>query len=78
MSAIKDMVEYVVKTLADEPEAVNVNESEGESVIMIELSVAPDDMGRIIGRKGRTINSIRSLARILGAKMDKRVSVEIA
>ena len=78
MSTIKDMVEYVVKTLADEPDAVKVMESEGESVIMIELNVAPDDMGRIIGRKGRTINAIRSLARIIGAKMDKRVSVEIA
>jgi predicted RNA-binding protein YlqC (UPF0109 family) len=78
MSTIKDMVEYVVKALADHPESVSVSESLGESVIMIELSVAPDDMGRIIGRKGRTINAIRSLARILGAKEEKKVSVEIA
>ena len=78
MSTIKDMVEYVFKALDDHPESVSVSESLGESVVMIELSVAPDDMGRIIGRKGRTINAIRSLARILGAKAEKKVSVEIA
>jgi len=77
MSTIKDMVEYVVKSLADHPEAVQVTESEGETVVMVELTVAPDDIGRIIGREGRTINAIRSLARILGAKQEKKVSVEL-
>lgn len=77
MTEIKDMVAYIAESLADKPEAVNVSESIGESVIMIEMSVAPEDMGRMIGRKGRTINAIRSLARILGAKAEKKVSVEI-
>jgi predicted RNA-binding protein YlqC (UPF0109 family) len=77
MTAIKEMVEYIAKNLADEPDAVQVSESIGESIIMIEMNVASNDMGRMIGRKGRTINSIRSLARILGAKMEKKVSVEI-
>lgn len=77
MTAIKDMVEYIAKSLTDEPEAVRVSESVGETVIMIEMNVASEDMGRMIGRKGRTINAIRSLARILGAKMNKKVSVEI-
>lgn len=77
MTAIKDMVEYIAKSLTDKPEAVRVSESVGETVIMIELNVASEDMGRMIGRKGRTINAIRSLARILGAKMEKKVSVEI-
>lgn len=77
MSAIRDMVEYIVKSLADQPDAVTVSESEGEAVVMIELTVAPEDVGRIIGRQGRTINAIRSLARILGAKQDKKVSVEL-
>ena len=77
MSTIKDMVEYVVKSLADHPEAVQVTESEGETVVMVELTVAPDDIGRITGREGRTINAIRSLARILGAKQEKKVSVEL-
>ncbi|MGC9469512.1 MAG: KH domain-containing protein [Anaerolineae bacterium] len=77
MTAIKDMVEYIAKSLADKPEAVEVSESVGEAVIMIEMNVASEDMGRLIGRKGRTINAIRSLARILGAKREKKVNVEI-
>ncbi len=77
MTEIKDMVEYIAKSLADQPTAVEVAESVGDSVIMIEMNVASEDMGRLIGRKGRTINAIRTLARLLGAKMDKKVSVEL-
>ena len=77
MTAIKEMVEYITKSLTDNPDAVRITESIGETVIMIEMNVASEDMGRMIGRKGQTINAIRSLARILGAKMEKKVSVEI-
>jgi hypothetical protein len=77
MSSIKDMVEYIAKSLADRPDEVQVSESQGESVIMVELNVASEDMGRMIGRKGRTINAIRSVARVLGGKMNKKVSIEI-
>ncbi len=77
MTAIKEMVEYITKSLTDDPDAVRITEAIGETVIMIEMNVASEDMGRMIGRKGQTINAIRSLARILGAKMEKKVSVEI-
>jgi uncharacterized protein len=77
MTAIKDMVEFIAKGLADEPDAVRVSESVGETTVTIEMRVASEDMGRMIGRKGRTINAIRALARILGAKMEKKVNVEI-
>ena len=77
MTAIKEMVEYIAKSLTDQPDAVRISEAIGETVIMIEMNVASGDMGRMIGRKGQTINAIRSLARILGAKMEKKVSVEI-
>jgi predicted RNA-binding protein YlqC (UPF0109 family) len=77
MTAIKEMVEYIAKSLTDDPDAVRITEAIGETVIMIEMNVASGDMGRMIGRKGQTINAIRSLARILGAKMEKKVSVEI-
>ena len=77
MTKIKDLVEYIVKALADEPDAVALSEIEGESSIVLELRVAPGDMGRMIGRQGRTINSMRSLARVLGAKMGKKVTLEI-
>ncbi|MCD6285731.1 MAG: KH domain-containing protein [Anaerolineae bacterium] len=74
---MKEMVEYITKSLTDDPDAVRITEAIGETVIMIEMNVASGDMGRMIGRKGQTINAIRSLARILGAKMEKKVSVEI-
>ncbi len=74
---VYDLVEYIVKALADEPDAVNLSEIEGENSIMLELRVAPEDMGRMIGRKGRTINAMRSLARVLAAKMGKKVTLEI-
>ena len=77
MTKIKDLVEYIVKALADEPDAVVLSEIEGESSIVLELRVAPVDMGRMIGRQGRTINSMRSLARVLGAKLGKKVTLEI-
>ncbi len=77
MSKVQDMVEYIVKALADQPEAVTVSEIEGETSIVLELRVAPEDMGRMIGREGRTINAMRSLARVLGAKMGKKVTLEI-
>ena len=78
MTAIKDMVEYMTKALVDNPEAVHISETTGGSSILIDLFVAPGDIGRVIGRKGRHINAMRTLARVLGAKMGKRVSLEIA
>ena len=77
MSKVKDLVEYIVTALADNPDAVQVSEIEGETSIVLEVRVAPDDMGRMIGREGRTINSMRSLARVLGAKTGKQVTLEI-
>ncbi len=77
MSAVKELVEYVAKALADEPEKVAVSEVEGESTLTLELRVSEKDMGRMIGRDGRTINAVRSLARVLGAKSGKRVTLEI-
>ncbi len=77
MSAVRDLVEYIAKSLADKPEAVQVSEIEGATSLMLELRVAPEDMGRMIGREGRTINAMRSLARVLGAKNGKKVTLEI-
>jgi len=77
MSKVKDLVQFIAQSLADEPDAVTVSEIEGETSIVLELRVAPVDMGRMIGREGRTINAMRSLSRVLGAKMEKKVSLEI-
>lgn len=77
MSAVKELVEYVAKALADEPDKVVVSEVEGETTLTLELHVSELDMGRMIGRDGRTINAIRALSRVLGAKQGKRVTLEI-
>ncbi len=77
MSAVKDLVEYIAKALADKPGSINLSEIEGENSIVLELRVSPEDMGRMIGREGRTINAMRSLARVLGAKLGKKVTLEI-
>jgi predicted RNA-binding protein YlqC (UPF0109 family) len=73
----KDLVEYMVKSLVDEPEMVEVTEMAGESSIIVEVRVADEDTGRIIGRKGRVINALRTIVQSLGAKEGKRVTLEV-
>ncbi len=77
MSNMKDLIEYIAKSLADEPSKVDVSEIEGENSVILELRVGPEDMGRIIGKGGRTANAMRSLVRVLAAKQGKRVTLEI-
>jgi hypothetical protein len=74
---MKDLVDYIAKALADNPDQVQVSEIEGENSLILELRVAPEDMGRIIGRDGRTANAMRTLVRVLAAKQGKRVTLEI-
>ncbi|MGD1992092.1 MAG: KH domain-containing protein [Anaerolineae bacterium] len=74
---MKDLIEYIAKSLADEPSKVDVSEIEGENSVILELRVGPEDMGRIIGKGGRTANAMRSLVRVLAAKQGKRVTLEI-
>lgn len=76
-SKMKDLVEFIAKTIVDDPSLVQVNEIEGATSIILELSVGPDEMGRIIGRGGRVANAIRVLLRSLAAKEGKRVTLEI-
>jgi uncharacterized protein len=73
----KELVEYIVKSLVDHPEQVSVSEREGQSAVNLELRVADSDMGRVIGKGGRVINSIRALVQVLAAKRGKRVTLEI-
>lgn len=72
-----ELVEYIVKSLVDYPDDVKVTEVEGQSSIVLELSVAESDMGRVIGRGGRVVNSIRTILQVLAAKQGKRVTLEI-
>jgi predicted RNA-binding protein YlqC (UPF0109 family) len=74
---VKELVEYVAKSLVDDPSQVTVTEIEGGNSITLELRVAPEDMGRVIGRNGRVANAIRTLLRVQAAKEGKRVNLEI-
>lgn len=75
---MKELVEFVVCSLVDHPDEVSVTESSSGSQVLLELRVADSDMGRVIGRKGRVINSIRSLVQVAAARQgNSRVSLEI-
>jgi predicted RNA-binding protein YlqC (UPF0109 family) len=74
---MKDLVEYMAKALVNEPEAVVIREIEGASATIYELSVARDDMGRVIGKHGRVANAMRTLLRVAAVKEGKRVTLEI-
>ena len=74
---MKELVEYVVKTLVDKPEAVSVTETVGEMVTIIEVRTAPEDAGKVIGRAGRIANALRTIVKAASAKQDKKITVEI-
>ena len=69
MSRARDVVEVVAKVLADRPDAVRVTEREARGQTFVELSMAPGDLGRVIGRQGRTANAVRTLVN-LAAELD--------
>ena len=73
----KELVEYIAKSLVDSPELVEVREAEGEQGAVLELSVSHDDLGKIIGKQGRTARAIRTLLGAVSAKTKKRVVLEI-
>jgi len=74
---VKELVEYIAKSLVDNPSAVEVKGIEGEKSLMLELRVAPDDMGKVIGKQGKIAKAIRALTKASAAKEGVRVSVEI-
>ena len=74
---MKELIEYIAKSLVDDPASVKVTEIEGANSIILELQVAPEDMGRVIGRGGRVANAMRTLLRVVAAKAGKRASLEI-
>ncbi len=74
---VADLVEYIVCGLVDDEDAVSLDVTDGEEGSLIEVSCAQSDAGRIIGRRGRTIKAIRTLARALGQRVGTSVEVEI-
>jgi predicted RNA-binding protein YlqC (UPF0109 family) len=77
---VKELVEEIAKALVDQPDEVQVSERElpGEQGTVLELRVAPDDVGKVIGKQGRTARSIRTLLAAVGTKLNRRFTLEIA
>jgi predicted RNA-binding protein YlqC (UPF0109 family) len=74
---MKELVEYIVKALVDKPDQISVKETAGETVTILEIRTAPEDVGKVIGREGRIANSIRAITKAAAAKHNKKVTVEI-
>lgn len=77
MSELKDLITYVSKALVDMPDAVQVNEIVGEQTTVIELKVDKTDLGKIIGKQGRTARSLRTILNAASTKLKKRSVLEI-
>ena len=74
---MKELVEAIAKSLVDHPEEVQVKSVDGSQVTVLELRVHPEDLGKVIGRQGRTAKAIRTVLSAAGTKMRKRFTLEI-
>jgi len=74
---MKELVETIARAIVDEPEEVHVNQVEGEKSLILELSVADDDMGKVIGKQGRIARAIRTVVKAAATKEGKKVIVDI-
>jgi hypothetical protein len=74
---MKDLIEAIAKALVDNPDQVSVRAVEGEQVTVLELRVHPSDLGKVIGKQGRTARSIRTILNAGGMKLKKRFTLEI-
>ena len=74
---MKDLLLYIAKNLVEHPDEVTVTEKQGTDELTLELHVAPDDMGKVIGRQGRIAKEIRALMRSVAQRQGKKISVDI-
>ncbi len=74
---MEELVEYLARGLVDKPDEVNVERVERDGAIVLELRVAPDDVGKVIGRQGRIARALRTLVRASGARSNERALLEI-
>ena len=74
---MRELIEYIAKALVDNPDAVHVSEIQGEQTSVIELKVAKEDMGKVIGKQGRTAQAMRTILSAACGKMRKRTVLEI-
>lgn len=74
---MKELLEVIAKNLVDHPEQVHVTQTDNERALVLELKVAPEDMGKVIGKQGRIAKAIRTLVKASGVHEDKKIIVEI-
>lgn len=74
---MKELLLYIARNLVENPDAVTVTEVQGEQELTLELRVAPEDMGKVIGRQGRIAKEIRALMRSVAQRQGKKISVDI-
>lgn len=74
---MKDLIKYIAKALVDDPDAVDVSEVEGNQTSVLELKVAKEDLGKVIGKQGRTARAMRTILSAASAKVKKRTVLEI-
>ena len=74
---MKELIEYVVKTLIDHPDDLRITEIEGERTIVFELRCHPEDVGKVIGKSGKTVGAIRALLSTVAARQNKRAMLEV-
>ncbi len=74
---MKELVERIIKEIVDNPDKVQVEEIKGEMTTILEVSVAPSDMGKVIGREGRTAKAIRTILNAAGMRINRRIEYEI-
>jgi len=74
---MQEFVQYIVKNLVDEPEKVDVKCIEGDKGIIVEVRVGENDVGKVVGKKGATINAIRTIAMMVCARLGRKVRIEV-
>ena len=74
---MKELIEYIVKTLVDHPDDLRIAEIEGERIIVFELRCHPEDVGKVIGKSGKTVGAIRTLLSTVAARQNRRAMLEV-
>lgn len=75
--SLKELIEFIARSLVDTPDDVHVDEITGEQTVVLELRVAKDDLGKVIGKQGRTVKAMRAILSAAASKLRKRADLEI-
>jgi predicted RNA-binding protein YlqC (UPF0109 family) len=75
--SLKELIEYLARALVDQPDEVHVSEIAGEQTVVLELRVAKEDLGKVIGKQGRTVKAMRAILSAASSKLRKRADLEI-